>query len=49
MTTFTTDDREEAEKKKQELPPDWNETSTKWPFSEDDVLNDDEVEKFKAE
>mgnify|MGYP003344426957 CR=1 FL=1 len=41
MTTFTTDDRKEAEKKQQELPPDWNECSGKWPFEEDDVLNDE--------
>ena len=55
MTTFTSDDREEAEKRQrimndlQNKPDDWDETSSSWPFSEEDVLGEDEVPDFKQE
>jgi hypothetical protein len=57
VTTFTTSDREEAEKRQRlmnelqnkELPPDWEDTSAPWPFTEDDVLEPEEVPKFKDE
>jgi hypothetical protein len=37
MTTWTTDDRKEAEKKTLEVPPDWHANSAPWPFTEDDL------------
>lgn len=55
MTTFTSEDREEAEKRQrvmndlQNLPADWDATSNKWPFTKDDLLGDDEVPKLKEE
>ena len=47
MTTFTSEDREEAEKRQklmnelQNKPEDWDATSAKWPFTEDDIVDDD--------
>jgi len=60
MTTFTSDDREEAEKRQKimndlqnkdqkGLPPDWENTTNPWPFSEEDVLEEDEIPHFKQE
>jgi hypothetical protein len=33
----------------QNMPDDWDETSSSWPFSEEDVLGEDEVPDFKQE
>ena len=55
MTTFTSDDREEAEKRQkimndlQNMPDDWDATSAKWPFQPEDELGEDEVPNFKDE
>ena len=57
MTTFTSEDREEAEKRQRlmnelqnkETPPDWEDTSAPWPFKEEDILEPDEVPDFKEE
>jgi hypothetical protein len=55
MTTFTSEDREEAEKRQrimndlQNMPDDWDATSSKWPFQEEDVLGEDELPDFKNE
>jgi hypothetical protein len=55
MTTFTSEDRKEAEKRQrlmndlQNLPDDWDATSAKWPFQPEDELAEDEVPKFKEE
>jgi hypothetical protein len=60
MTTFTSSDREEAEKRQRimndlqnkdqmELPLDWEETSSAWPFKEEDILEEHEVPDFKTE
>jgi len=38
-----------TEPKPLELPDDWNETSAPWPFTEDDILEDDEMPDFKDE
>jgi hypothetical protein len=37
MTSFTTEDRLNAEKLK-ETPPDWDATSAPWPFTEADIV-----------
>jgi hypothetical protein len=42
MTTWTTDDRKEAEKKTLEVPPDWSANSAPWPFTEDDLQDPEE-------
>ena len=47
MTTFTSEDREEAEKRQrfmnelQELqePADWSANTAPWPFTEDDIVD----------
>jgi hypothetical protein len=55
MTTFTSEDREEAEKRQklmnelQKKPEDWDATSNKWPFTENDELGEDDVPNFKEE
>lgn len=60
MTTFTSEDREEAKKRQRimndlqnkdqmELPLDWEETSSTWPFKEEDILEEDELPNFKTE
>jgi hypothetical protein len=55
MTTFTSEDREEAEKRQrlmnelQGLPDDWDATSSKWPFTKEDELGEDEIPKLKEE
>ena len=51
MTTFTTQDREEAENAnnstQMELPLNWEESSAPWPFTEDDLLQEGEPEKYE--
>jgi hypothetical protein len=55
MTTFTTLDREEAEKRQkimndlQNMPDDWDATTGKWPFQAEDELGEDEIPDFKEE
>lgn len=55
MTTFTSDDREEAEKRQkfmnelQNRPEDWDATSNKWPFTTDDELGENDEPDFKEE
>jgi hypothetical protein len=55
MTTFTSEDREEAEKRQrimndlQNMPDDWDATTGKWPFQTEDELGEDELPEFKEE
>ena len=50
MTTFTSQDREEAEKRQRLMnelqnkkePDDWEEASAPWPFTEEDIVDGEE-------